>query len=133
MNLFLFWLHIRPINDDSLWYKDANGVMQHISNKVDSYYVVGTTKNTIYGYVGSTPQSKVCGDSTVPEYSASIYGKYTARTLKVNCAHMNLVKNDDVISYVINRINEGHKPANDTSNPIIVPSVGPHPTPTPKN
>ena len=113
------------------WYKNSSGVWHHITNKVDSYYVVGKNLETVMGYNSSSLVKQNSGDGIVPEYSAGLFGKYSSRTYKIDCQHMDLISNSSVINYIIARINEGPKPANDTSNPIIRPIDAPHPTPKP--
>lgn len=94
--------------DTSAYWYTQNKIRHHITNKVDSYYIVGTNYSTIYGlnktYTSITLEKRNEGDSIVPVYSASLFGLYPSKTKTLPCSHMDLVTNDTVINYILEKM-----------------------------
>lgn len=89
---------------DSLYAND-----EHISQSVDSYYIVGYNISTVmqltYDSMSATATETMEGDGVVPLYSANLNGQYGQNTYYVsNLGHTSLVRTDKTLLMISNII-----------------------------
>lgn len=82
---------------------------EHISQSVDSYYIVGynisTEMQLTYDSMSATATETMEGDGVVPLYSANLNGQYGQNTYYAsNLGHTSLVKADDTLLMISNII-----------------------------
>ena len=82
---------------------------EHISQSVDSYYIVGynisTEMQLTYDSMSATATETMEGDDVVPLYSANLNGQYGQNTYYAsNLGHTSLVKADDTLLMISNII-----------------------------
>ena len=79
----------------------------HITNKVDTYYIIGDTYDTMRtytfkdGFTDSYSTTSVkSGDGTVLSYSASINDLYSSKTYFVESDHNDLIHKSNILNFV---------------------------------
>ena len=91
----------------------------HITSTVDTRYVIGTNKDTVHKLLynvtlynqWSAKATTKNGDGTVETFSASLGGKYSAKTYSYDQSHINLATQSIVVNDVV-RLISGQSPIN---------------------